>query len=255
MYIIVIITFLVPYCKTGRDFIDQLTKHIDDWYNRWPMQHLALKAVIALLAVALQKPGQRSKAKGHQECLEKRLALWRNGEIESLLREGRIIQRHLSKSNKNDPPNKARIFAKLVTEGQINSALWYLSENDSGGVLPLINDVVRQLKEKHPDAQRAKLGSLLFGPVEDIPDSVYQGINGELVREAALRTSRGSWNASLLRDQVSTYVSLLLHSQEDCAQNLLIHWPLSLSQPVTLFRLVKAMARFVQSAWAWWLEE
>ena len=80
------------------------------------MQHLALKAVIALLAVALQKPGQRSKAKGHQECLEKRLALWRNGEIESLLREGRMIQRRLSKSNKNDPLNKARIFAKLIME-------------------------------------------------------------------------------------------------------------------------------------------
>ena len=50
-------TFLVPYGKTGRDFIDQLTKRIDDWNNRSPMQHLSLKAVIALLAVAPQKPG------------------------------------------------------------------------------------------------------------------------------------------------------------------------------------------------------
>ena len=116
------------------------------------MQHLALKAAIVLLAVALQKPGQRSKAKEHQECLEKRLILWRNGEIESLLREGRIIQRRLSKSNKNDPPNKARNFAKLVMDGQINSALRYLSQDDSGGVLPLTSDVVRQLREKHPDA-------------------------------------------------------------------------------------------------------
>ena len=48
---------------TGRDFIDQLTKHIDDWNNRSPLQHLALKVAIVLLAVALQKPGQRSKAK------------------------------------------------------------------------------------------------------------------------------------------------------------------------------------------------
>lgn len=137
-------TFLVPYGKTGRDFIDQLTKLIDDWNNRSPMQHLALKAAIVLLATALQKPRQRSKAKKHQECLEKR---WRNGEIESLLREGRMIQRRLLRSNKNDPPNKARIFAKLVMEGQINSALRYLSKDDSGGVLPLTDDVVRQLRE------------------------------------------------------------------------------------------------------------
>ena len=45
-----------------------------------------------------------------------------------------------------------------------------------------------QLKEKHPSPQEARLGSLLFGPVEDAPDSVYQQINGEMVREAALRT-------------------------------------------------------------------
>ena len=115
--------------------------------------------------------------------------------MESLLREGSMIQRRLSKSNKNDPPNKVRIFAKLVMEGQINSALRYFSEHDSGGVLPLTDDVVIQLKEKHPDAQRAKLRSLLFGPVEDIPDSVYQGINGELVREAALIT-KGSGGPS-----------------------------------------------------------
>ena len=44
-----------PYGKTGRDFIDQLTKLIDDWNNRSPMQHLALKAAIVLLATALQK--------------------------------------------------------------------------------------------------------------------------------------------------------------------------------------------------------
>ena len=61
-------------------------------------------------------------------------------------------ERYLSKSNKNDPPYKARIFAKLVMEGQINSALRYLSEDDSGGVLSLTDDVVRQLREKHPDA-------------------------------------------------------------------------------------------------------
>ena len=106
-----------------------------------------------------------------------------------------MIQRRLSKSNKNDPLNKTHIFAKLVMEGQINSALRYLSEDDSGGVLPLTDDVLRQLREKHPDAQRAKLGSLLFGPVEYIPDSVYQEINRELVREVALRT-KGSGGPS-----------------------------------------------------------
>ena len=136
------------------------------------MQHLALKAAIVLLAVGLQNPSQKSKAKEHQECLEKRLKLWRNGEIDCQLREGRMIQRHIQKSCKKDPPNKAKIFAKLVMEGRINSALRYLSENDGGGVLPLTDVVMQQLREKHPEAKEAKLGSLLFGPVEDVPDSI-----------------------------------------------------------------------------------
>ena len=188
-------TFLVPYGKIGRDFIDQLSKHINDWNNGSAMQHLALKAAIVLLAVGLQKPYQKSKAKEHQECLEKRLKLWRNGKIDCLLREGRMIQRRIQKSCRNDPPNKAKVFAKLVMEGQISSALRYISENDVGGVLPLTDDVLQQLREKHPEAQEAKLGSLVFGPVEDFPDSIYQQINGEMIREAALRT-KGSGGPS-----------------------------------------------------------
>ena len=39
------------------------------------------------------------------------------------------------------------IVVKLVMEGQINSALRYLSADDSGGVLPLTHDVERQLRE------------------------------------------------------------------------------------------------------------
>ena len=64
----------------------------------------------------------------------------------------------------------------------------YLSENDGGSVLPLSDDVMAQLREKHPSPKEARLGSLLFGPPEDVPDSIYRQINGEMVRDAALRT-------------------------------------------------------------------
>ena len=80
-------------------------------------------------------------------------------------------------------------------EGQINSALRYLSENECGGVLPLTDDVMGQLKDKHPEAQEAKLGSLLYGPVEEVHDSLYQQIDGDTIREAALRT-KGSGGPS-----------------------------------------------------------
>ena len=188
-------TFLVPYGKIGRNFIDQLTMHITDWNNGLENQHIALKAAFVLMAVCLQKPSQKSKTKDHKDCLTRRLELWKNGDIDQLVREGRMIQQRIGKSRKTKPPNKAKIFAKLVMEGQINAALRHLSDNDSRGVLPLSQDVMAQLQEKHPEPQEARLGFLLFGPVEDIPDCLYQQIDGEMIREAALRT-KGSGGPS-----------------------------------------------------------
>ena len=181
--------FLVPYGEVGRDFIDQVTLHINDWNSGSDNQHISLKAAFVLLAVGLQKPSPKSKAKDHQDVLSKRLILWRQGEINKLLREGRIIQGRIGKLKASEPPDRSKVFAKLVLEGQINSALRFLSETTSGGVLSLTDEVMSQLKQKHPNPQSAKLGSLLFGPIDDqYPESVYTEINGEMVRQAALRT-------------------------------------------------------------------
>ena len=181
--------FLVPYGKTGKEFIDQVTSHINDWNSNSDQQHISLKAAFVLLAVALQKPSPKSKTKDHQDFLSKCLALWKEGEIRMLLREGRMLQRRIGKLKTFDQTEKSKIFAKLVLEGQINSALHFLSETSTGGVLELTDDVMAQLKEKHPNPQPTTLGSLLFGPInDDIPESVYSEINGEMKREAVLRT-------------------------------------------------------------------
>ena len=38
-------SLLVPYGKSGRDFIDQLTKHLNDWNNKLEKQHVALNVL------------------------------------------------------------------------------------------------------------------------------------------------------------------------------------------------------------------
>ena len=160
------------------------------------MEFIALKVAIVLLALCLQKPGPKSKSKDHQDCLAKRLVLWKKGKDDTILREGRMIQRRLGDSRRaTDPPNRAKIFANLVMTGQVNSALRYLSDDQGGGILPLSDDVMEQLKEKHPEPQGVQLGSLLFGPIKDVPDTLYYEINGVMVRDAALRT-KGSGGPS-----------------------------------------------------------
>ena len=64
-------------------------------------------------------------------------------------------------------------------EGQIKAALRYLSDNGSKGLLPLSDDVMDKLQEKNPEPQEARLGSLLFGPIEDIADCLYHQIDGD----------------------------------------------------------------------------
>ena len=50
-------------------------------------------------------------------------------------------------------------------------ALQFVSESSSGGVIPLTDDQMAQLKEKQPNPQQGKLGSLLSGPINDaIPE-------------------------------------------------------------------------------------
>jgi len=66
----------------------------------------------------------------------------------------------------HDSPEKSKVLAKLVLEGQINSALRFLSETSTGGVLD-------------PNPQPANLGSLPYSPIDDdVPESVFSEING-----------------------------------------------------------------------------
>ena len=106
---------MAPFGKTGIEFIDTLNELINKWNKGSEMVFTALKVPIVLLALCLQKLGPKSKSKDHQDRLAKRLVLWKKGEVDTLLREGRMIQRRLGNSRRaTDPPNKAKIFASLV---------------------------------------------------------------------------------------------------------------------------------------------
>ena len=58
------------------------------------MEVVTLTAAMVLPAL-LQKPHSKAKVKEHIQCLERRIALWKEGNISELLREGNIIQQRL----------------------------------------------------------------------------------------------------------------------------------------------------------------
>ena len=107
-----------------------------------------MKAFMTMPGLLLQKPSRKSKSKEHSEALERRLLLWKNGNIEELLQEMKEIQNKLEKTNKRSADQTAKSFAKLVFEGKLKSALRLLSTECKP--LEASDEVLTTLKSKHP---------------------------------------------------------------------------------------------------------
>ena len=100
-------TFLVQYGKVGREFIDEMTEHVNDWNNGSKMQPIALKSATVLLAVGLHTLSQKSTAKDHQECLAKRLVPWKRVKSTNCCANDGF----LSNSQRVDPPYAPKIIS------------------------------------------------------------------------------------------------------------------------------------------------
>ena len=58
--------------------------------------------------------------------LSKRLVLWKDGEVGKLVRDERTIQSRIGKLKSSDPPNRSKVFAKLVLIFKIIFKLFFL---------------------------------------------------------------------------------------------------------------------------------
>ena len=67
-----------------------------------------------------------------------------------------LLEQQLCPSRSAPAPNREKTFDKHFMEGQINSAMRFLNDDACGGVLPLTDDVMLQLRQKHPEAQEAQ---------------------------------------------------------------------------------------------------
>ena len=102
------------------------------------MNGIAMRMFMILPTLLLQKPSAKSKAKDHSVALGRRLAAWKRGEIDELIREVRIIQGRFKDSRRpKRQDDLAKTFAKLVMEGKVSSAMKLLDKEHNVGVLNL----------------------------------------------------------------------------------------------------------------------
>ena len=101
---------------------------------------IALKALYVMPALLLKKSSKISKSKNHLKSLERRFEIWNREEINELYEEGRAIQDCLkSNGSPNDIVKILKNFKLQMQKRNVNGALKILTNNFSGGILPLID--------------------------------------------------------------------------------------------------------------------
>ena len=121
--------------------------HLICYVHHWPssfvpmvkvqsMESIALRAATVMPILLLQKPHAKSKTYEHVACLERCMASWHRGDIDTLVQEGRTIQRRFrlasTPSDSNHQQLKTRKFAKLMSQGKVKAALQLLEKTNSG---------------------------------------------------------------------------------------------------------------------------
>ena len=81
------------------------------------------------------------------------MVLWHKGALEELFTEANAIQSQLKSTQRSgDIAAISKQFSTLLQKGNVNGALKLLTNNMSGGILPLNDDTLNLLIQKHPEA-------------------------------------------------------------------------------------------------------
>ena len=192
--------FKIPWGNAGKSLVDKLYRLYTAFADASALECVALRAAVVLPILVLQQPHRRSKPKELIACLERRLKTWKDGDLESLVEEGRAIQQRLPKTRPSQSEsNLARSFANLMFNGKTHAALDLLSNNGKGGVLHIdhvlesgadaglsIKDV---LKAKHPVGQSASPADVPPGTPPQPHPIIFDRMDAALIRSITLRTT------------------------------------------------------------------
>jgi len=193
--------FKLPSGHAGKDFIRECTRLVKAWSTDSILKGVAWKCLMIMPALLLQKPSSVSKSKDHTAALKRRLSIWQRGDFQELLRECLTIQGRIKASvPRNNIEATSKKFASLMKNGKLNAAVKLLTNSMEGGILPLTEETMTLLQTKHPaPADLSEEAVVDIEPVASHP-VVFEEINGDAVRTAALNTHGGAGPSGLDAD-------------------------------------------------------
>ena len=186
--------FKLPSGAAGKRYLKMKTMLVEFWCEeKRPIYDIALKIIMVMPGILLQKPCKKTNAKMHSEYLSKRLDSWEKGDFTTLLKEARGIQEKmkLQQPNGDNQDHITKIFTKNMMQGKVHAALRALDKSASSGIAPMTDQTLEDLKKLHPTAQDAVEVTLLQGEVPYFDPVVFSNINEASITKAALKT-RGS---------------------------------------------------------------
>ena len=77
-------------------------------------------------------------------------------------------------------------------QGKVNAALRLLDKSNSGGVLPLSPETMKELILKHPPGNETHDEVLIDGEIPFVEPVMFENINEQTIEKAALRTKGAS---------------------------------------------------------------
>lgn len=191
--------FKIPSGSVGKSFVSNIAKLYNAFGTASAMECIALKTVSVMPCLLLQKSHSNRKGKEAKDILERRLALWRDGNLQDLFSKGRAIQCRLSKPRRTHETSKAnslsRTFANMMFQGKVGAALQLLSDKGPGSVLGLheVNQNEKTVKqiliEKHPPRMPVDIDSITHEkPLSQFHPVIYDQLDANSIRKAALKT-------------------------------------------------------------------
>ncbi len=182
--------FMLPSGAAGKAFVKEMTRLVDAWNCESANLHdTALKLVMIMPAILLQKPRLKSQSKEHSICLKIRLDQWNRGDFDALMTECRTIQSTLASKKFMTQQHLSRTFANLMLRGKVNAALRLLDEQSSGGVLPLTEETLQDLRKKHPIAKEGNPAVMLDGDIPFVDPALFANIDESTIAKAAMNTN------------------------------------------------------------------
>lgn len=189
--------FNVPSGKCGKAFVFDLSKLYSAFGSASALEVVALRAATVMPILLLQKTSDNLKEKMCRSLLERRLDLWKNGEVRAYYDEGKVQSRYrrLTKGvGRGCDDSIARSFSNLMFQGKVDAAIQLLSDKAPGKVLNLsdVNDegvtYKQLLMNKHPQRAPADSCSVLSEHSETPNyDVIFDSIDASLIRKVSLK--------------------------------------------------------------------